>query len=363
MMQKPNYHSPVRIAILVFSFILAVVAGGLGALFMIGVKESEEPVEMRPLLFDDRTTQTVPREQNFADLYQRVRPSILVVTRARQSGNDGTGLERVVLQSDIVSPALAITTDGWVVLPMLPVGSKFRGFDYRGTALSVGTIIKEPSLGIAFTKMSGSDLHAAAFSASDSTRPALGFLVTEMRVSHLPLSAKTYRSPLTSRDVVRSSDVLEKRLNPDDVGGEAGFPVVDTQGAVIGITAEKGIIPISAVKDALARILRSGSARGPSLGLHYIDLAHTIGLHDPSSGSIAQPTGARLVSEAKTILLPTSKGIERLKAGDRILSVNDESIDANRSLSELIAQYQPKESVVLKVEHGRDVRDITVQLQ
>lgn len=351
-----------RVAILVFSFILAVVAGGIGALFMTGMKESEELVEMRPLLFDDRTTPTVPREQDFADLYQRVRPSILVVTRARQTGGDASGLERVVLQSDIVSPAVAITTDGWAVLPKVPTGSKLRGFDYRGTALSVGTIIKEPSLGIAFAKMSGSDLHAAAFSTSDSTRPALGFLVTETRVSHLPLSAKMYPAPLTSRDVVRSSDELAKRLNPDDVSREAGFPVVDTQGAVIGITAEKGIIPISAVKDALARILRSGSARGPSLGLQYIDLAHTIGLHD-SSGSIAPPTGARLVSESKTILLPTSKGIERLKDGDRILSVNDESIDGNRSLSELIAQYKPKESVVLKVEHGRDVRDITVQLQ
>lgn len=362
-MPHSTHHSPIRVAILVFSFVLAVIAGGLGSIFMIGIKESEEVAEMRPPLFDDRTTRTQERERDFTDLYERVRPSILLMARTHATRSDTQGIERVVVQGDIVSPALAMTTDGWVVLPQFPAGMKLRGFDYRGNSLRVGTVIKESSLGIAFAKMSGSDLHAAAFSAMDSSRPSLGFLVTEMRVSHLPLSAKMYPAPLTSRDVIRSSDVLEKRLNPDDVSREPGFPVVDAQGAIIGITTERGIIPVSAIKDALARIVRSGSARGPSLGVHYIDLAHTVGAQDPSSGSRGSPTGARLVSSSKTILVPTPKGTARLKDGDRILSVNDESIDSNRSLSELIAQYKPKDTVTLKVEYGGSVRDITVQLQ
>lgn len=322
--------------------------------------------EQRISSVDLRPPSPAPAEMALGDIESRVRPSIVTLVKDLKviSAGEQQWSNRVVDTPSITSYAIALTADGWIVAPREVVGiaaTRLAVLDFHGRRSVIEKVISDPALGITFIKIAASDLLSASFSSADTHGPVLGYRVTPRNIEVLAISSKTYPPIQLSADAIRSSDRLEKRINTDSSLEGAGLPVVDGQGALLGMTLERGVMPISYIEDAFTRILRTGSLDRPTLKLFYIDGYHTILQHlegVKGDGDI----GTRLISEAKVILVPTSSGVGRLQHWDRIVSVNDELIDGNRSFSELVQGYQKGDVLRVAYQRGTEMGEIKIKL-
>lgn len=154
-------------------------------------------------------------------------------------------------------------------------------------------------------------------------------------------------------------------INP----GNSGGPLVDLSGNVIGInTAIAGnaqnigfSIPINEVKGLIKSVETTGQIKQAYLGVSYVpitnDYAYTYNL-PVTSGAYVAPSNA---GGNGGVIADGPAANAGLKEKDIITKVNDQSINAQNSLSTLINQYQPGDNVTLTI--LRDGKTMTLKVK
>ncbi len=175
-------------------------------------------------------------------------------------------------------------------------------------------------------------------------------------------SLTAYSSDFSSSENLTDMIQTDAAIN----AGNSGGPLVNAAGEVIGINTATssdadGIgfaIPISSVKGMLKNIIENKSTKRAYLGVYYINLTPDIA----KTYNLPVTTGAYLSSSSQNSAIveggPAAKA--GLKDKDIITKINGVSVGKAGSVSTLIGEYAPGDTVQLTV--LRDGKEHTINL-
>ncbi|MBI4434454.1 serine protease [Candidatus Uhrbacteria bacterium] len=255
---------------------------------------------------------------------------------------------------------VALTSDGWVVtvrssLPLRPT--------IRPVAVTADRKIRridriafDPISDLAFVHIP--DLQAAVLPLRSRTGMSIGATLFAPTPDGglIPLTLRT----IVARDTmgtVRSSDRWGSTIAlhaPSDT--PPGTPVVDADGAMVGITTD-GIhaLPIDAVTSALPPLFADGIVSRNVLGITYRD-ASEFGFSERESTD-----GVVIVRDGRVpAIRSTSPLVSRMSEGDVLLAIGDDPLTARRLLPELLQEYPIGASVTIRARHER--REVTIEV-
>ncbi len=152
--------------------------------------------------------------------------------------------------------------------------------------------------------------------------------------------------------------------------GNSGGPLVNLNGQVIAMnTAVAGnaqnigfAIPINDIKGLIDQVLANGKFSMPYLGVRYIpltaDVANEFGVKVQSGAFIAPSSD----SNSPSVIPGSPAESAGLKVNDVITSVNGVSVDQGHSLTSLLDQYKPGDTITLSVNNGNGQKTVKITL-
>ncbi len=174
---------------------------------------------------------------------------------------------------------------------------------------------------------------------------------------------------LTATDSTGSvSEELSDMIQTDAAinSGNSGGPLVNAAGEVIGInTATSGTaenmgfaIPISSVKGMLKQLMETGKASRAYVGVYGVDITADVA----KEYNLPVSAGAYLYNTSKysSVIKDSPADKAGLKDKDIVTAVNGAKIGTAGSLSSLIGEYKPGDTVQLTV--IRDGKEIAVNV-
>ena len=243
---------------------------------------------------------------------------------------------------------------------------------------NVEVAAKDPLNDLAYLKIKGvSDLKPAELGDSKTLKIGQGVVAIGNALGQYQGTVTSGIISGVNRTVTASSgrsssrtETLSDMIQTDAAinSGNSGGPLVNAKGQVIGINTAvasdaNGIgfaIPISAAKGMLKSLTSSGKASRSVLGIKYISINPALAkennlsekygawIHDRRSGQSVQSGGAA-----------DKAGI---KDGDIITAVNGVKIGSAGSVSSLISEYSPGETVKLTINRNGRTLDVNASL-
>ncbi len=156
-------------------------------------------------------------------------------------------------------------------------------------------------------------------------------------------------------------------INP----GNSGGPLLDASGKVIGINVAVAqgaqnigfALPINQVQRIISQVQKTGKITVPFLGVRYVYINSDIA----KSNGIGIDHGALILRGDNRTDLAVVPGSPADKASlvenDVILAVNGKTVDATHPLNDLLADFNPGDTVTLSIWHKGATQDIPVKLE
>ncbi|MDP3771259.1 MAG: S1C family serine protease [bacterium] len=255
---------------------------------------------------------------------------------------------------------VALTSDGWVVtvrsaLPtrvaarpvVITSDRKIRGVD---------RIAFDPISDLAFVHVPTIAASVLPLRPRDGLPIGTALFVPTADGGLVPVTLRT----LTARadtDAVRSSDRLVAAIALDaNIDVPIGTPVVDAEGAMVGITMGGDLVlPVDAITSALPSLFANGAVTRNVLGVSFRETSE-FG-YDPQRVA----DGIVLSRDGRTPAVSSSSPLRnRLAEGDALLAIGDDPLTARRTLPELLQEYPLGASVPIRARHGD--RDIVLSI-
>lgn len=329
----------------------ALLGGAGGAGIMYGLNETAIEQGSSPTTSPEVRTIASSDSVNWVDIAQNVKPSVVAIDTQSTSGSGaGSG---VVLSED----GYVLTNDHVVA-----GAENIQVTSASGQIVTAKIVGTDTSTDLAVLKLDTvpSDIVPASFGRSDNLivgEPVvavgnplgLSQTVTTGIISALDRPVVTSGEDSTSA-VVTNAIQIDAAINP----GNSGGPLFNSSGEVIGINS------------SIASLSASEGGQAGSIGLGFaipIDLAHRVAQDIIDNGSVEHAfvgvttTSKVVTADGKTQIgamvsevVPGSPADQAgIKPGDAIVSINDDRIVSNTSLTGFVRQYAPGDEVTLEV--------------
>jgi serine protease Do len=244
------------------------------------------------------------------------------------------------------------------------------GREFPGTVYGIDTLTD-----LAIVKLDATDLPAAPIGSSSDLEPGqlaiaignpLGYenTVTTGVVSGLGRQITASDATQTSAETLNNLIQTDAAINP----GNSGGPLVNSAGQVIGVntavsTTAQGVgfaIPIDVARPIMQQALDGHPLMRPWIGVYYVAI-------DPALAAdqdLPVDYGALIArTDGGEAIFPGSPAAAAgLQAGDIIVAINGEQIDAATELSMLILPHAPGDTITLRVLRDNSVREVEVTL-
>lgn len=357
-----------RVGLLIAVFVIALFGGVAGAWIM---NHFSDPLTVLPSTQNDGNVLRSQSEQDISQVVTKVAPSVVSIstnvqnTRGKVVGQGaGTGI--------IVSKDGYVMTNHHVIDGASTVSITTSAGDIYDNVKVIGS---DPLNDVAFLKIAGvKDLPAASL--GDSSTLKIG-----QSVVAIGNSLGEYKNTVTSgivsglnRPVTASSGdgnstesltgliQTDAAINP----GNSGGPLVNSAGQVIGINTAvasdaQGIgfaIPINATKGVLASVVENGKVERAYIGVRYVDITPALA----KEKNLPVKEGALVSGDNSTSAVVADGPADKagLKDGDIITKINDSPVGGEGSITALIGQYKPGDTV--QITYLRDGKEQTTKL-
>lgn len=360
-----NYFRVASFVLLCFS--LAFVGGWLGANVGLGANTvSTSPTRMA----NDGNLVVSKEEADIAALAENVSPSVVSIV---SSGATFTGSYQAAGTGMIVSK------DGYVLTNKHVVGTarSVQVVTSSGSTYEDAEVVGvDPLNDVAFIKIPNvRDLPAVQLGDSKTVRVG-------QQVVAIGNALGQYQNSVTSGIIsglgrpVRAGDeqgqnveTLSDLLQTDTAinSGNSGGPLLNLQGQVIGINTAIAAdaqnigfaIPIGAVKGMLAGLIETGEVERAIMGVQYLTITPEI----KNEFDLSVESGDYVYAERGAAVRAGGPAAEAgIQDKDILQKVNGEPITAGKSISTLIGEYKPGDTVSITLLRGGKSLDVKVTL-
>jgi serine protease Do len=243
-----------------------------------------------------------------------------------------------------------------------------------GKKYDAQVLSRDPNNDIALVKIKASNLPTVKL--GDSTNLQIG-----QSVVAIGNALGEYRNTVTSGIVsgisrtitaggLSGSEQLEGVIQTDAAinPGNSGGPLLDLGGSVIGVNTAidqqaQGVgfaIPINDIKHDIDSYNKNGQIIKPFLGVRYRLIDQTV----QDENKLPSDHGAWVTGDNGQPAVVAGSAADKagIKNGDIITQVDNQSVDANHSLAWILKNYNPGDTVHMKLLSNGQTKDITVIL-
>ncbi len=351
---------------------MALVVSGVSATFAyLGYEKASTPITFLSSGTDGNSANFV--EGSVADIVDKVSTSVVsIVTSVKTTSFFGS------YDSEAAGTGIIVSSDGYILTNkhVIDGATKISVVLDDGTTFEGVEIVEvDPLNDVAFLKIHDiSDLKAATLGDSKTIHVgqqviAIGNALGQYQNTVTSgIISGTGRS-LTATDSTGSmSEQLSDMIQTDAAinSGNSGGPLVNAAGEVIGINTATSTsaenmgfaIPISSVKGMLAQLVEKGEASRAYVGVYGIEITPELA----KKYGLPVNSGAYLYNSAmySAVVADSPATKAGLKDKDIITAVNGVKIGEAGSLSSLVGEYKPGDTVQLTV--VREGKEIAVNV-
>lgn len=302
-------------------------------------------------------------EGSIADIADKVSESVVSIVTSTNI-TDFFGQNR---SSSAAGTGIIVTKDGYILTNKHVINGASEVsviLDDGTTYEDVKVVAVDPLNDVAFLKIEDvSDLTPATLGDSKTIHVgqqviAIGNALGEYQNTVTAgIISGTGRSVTASDGTGRQSETLSDMIQTDAAinSGNSGGPLVNAAGEVIGINTATSTsaenmgfaIPISSAKGMLNQLIENGKAERTYLGVYTVEITPEAA----KAYNLPVNSGAYIYSSsAYTAVTKDSPAAKAgLKDKDIITSVNGAKVGSDGSLSSLIGEYKPGDTVQLAV--------------
>lgn len=367
------------IFLLVFS-LFAGALGGVGGLVLLA--NQDQSLLERIGIADEVSIPTVEKKEIVVEessavieAVEKVRPSVVsIIAKERVRnlfGDVGTQISG--------GSGFIITSDGHIVTNKHVVSNEsfsYEAYLSDGTKYDAEVVTRDPSNDLAILKIEADNLPVVEIGSSDELKVgqsviAVGNALGEFQntVTYGVVSAKNRN--LNAQGLAGDRTSFEGLIQVDAAinQGNSGGPLANLDGQIVGVNVAKAqmaenigfAIPSSVLRTAIESLNRYGKIVRPLLGVRY--LAVTPELAEKNNLSVK--TGAIIYSgslEQPAVIADTPADNAGLKERDIITKINDKKVSSEQSLSILLQQYAPGDTIKITYVRDEDEREVEVKL-
>ncbi len=355
---KPKTSSNAAIAISVAALLL----GATGLAFgLVAFDKASTPITFLSSGSDGNSANFT--EGSIADIADKVSESVVSIVTSTNI-TDFFGQNR---SASAAGTGIIVTKDGYILTNKHVINGASEVsviLDNGTTYEDVKVVAVDPLNDVAFLKINDvSDLTPATLGDSKTIHVgqqviAIGNALGEYQNTVTSgIVSGTSRSVTASDGSGRQSETLSDMIQTDAAinSGNSGGPLVNAAGEVIGIntatsaTAENMgfAIPISSAKGMLNQLIENGKAERTYLGVYSVEITPEAA----KAYNLPVTSGAYIYSSsAYTAVAKDSPAAKAgLKDKDIVTSINGAKVGSAGSLSSLIGEYKPGDTVQLTV--------------
>lgn len=354
--------------------VIALATAGTGlALSIINLTAEDAPITFN---YDNDGNTIEFTDGSIADVANKVAPGVVsIITETRTTGWFGQSSTQTSAGTGMI-----VTEDGYVLTNkhVIDGARKIKVVLDDGTSYDdVELVGTDPLNDVAYLKINdASGLATVTLGNSKTLTPgqqviaignALGQYhntITAGIISGVGRSLTAYSNDLSSSENLSDMIQTDAAIN----AGNSGGPLVNAAGEVIGINTATssdadGIgfaIPISSVKGMLKNITEHGSAKRAYAGVRYVNITPDLAV----TYDLPVSAGAYLFTDNKESAIVAGGPGEKagLKDGDIITKINGIPVGSAGSVSSLIGEYMPGDSVQLTVLRNNKEQAINLTL-
>lgn len=325
----------------------------------------------KELIIRDPRKVVVEQDLRVSQLTGEIQPSVLSIFKKRKISK--LMLDNIYSPNDYLGQSVALTSDGWLMAIGTTIDRPRAELSvyYNNKAYDVEKIVVDAKTNIAFLKINVQNLPVIKL--SDVQKATLGqqLFIFNTYWNQLYLANivdKNFSLTDDKYDFVSSSESLTKKilLNKNFSADMAGTVVFNLQGEVLGflIGGADGysqVVPVNYISPILNQVLKGEAIARPYLGINYINLAKTFNLQDSAN---PQTKGIMIWPNRSGVAINTDSPLaEKLLTGDVILSLENQTLDADNELSLLLLSYKTGQEVRLKYLRDGKEAEISVILK
>ncbi len=309
---------------------------------------------------NDGNLTVTPAEQTISSIVEKVSPSVVSIVTTLQS-------DRMGYQEQAAGTGMIVSSDGYVMTNNHVISGSTNvtvvtssGKTYK----DVKVLGKDPLNDVAFLKIPNvSGLPTVEIGDSKTVR-------TGQSVIAIGNALGQYQNTVTSgiisglgRPVVASdgqngsdSESLSDLLQTDAAinSGNSGGPLLNMKGQVIGINTAVAqdaqsigfAIPIGATKGILKHLIQTGKVERAVVGLQYVSITPEV--QNQYNLSVTQGDYVTATS-GQAIKVDSPAAAAGIQDKDIITKVNDVTVGPGKSVSTLVGEFQPGDTVKLTI--------------
>jgi hypothetical protein len=317
------------------------------------------------LIIQDAKKVVVNQDVKVGETISSIRPSLVGVFKSLAASSQDSDTKYYKLDEPLLV-GLAVTADGWIAISA-PAEFK-KNFNVKNyVAITSDRKVYKIDKISDFDNLPGDLIFFHLEAASNLTvkkivtRTDISLGQTVLAINDFSNVLLTSLSSFKKTPTVLSSDSLNTRFTlagtpEDQFKNSFVFNLAGDLVAIIG--EDKEIVPAFSYNSYWQSFFKTGSASQPVLGVNYLDLSATKSL------SLNLEKGAWLhSSETLPAVVKNSPAASAgLLEGDVITWVNNQALDASNDLADIIASYNPGDSITLTYIRAGAEKEVVLKL-
>lgn len=364
--------------LILLSFFFGILGGVFASRILMPFLVSKFKKEEVPIIKEQLQTLKVQEDSAVIEAVEKVGPSVVSIF-----------LEKDILdffgnttKEKSAGTGFILTSDGYILTNKHVVSQKeaiYTVITYDGKSYKGKVIAYDPFNDIAVLKIAGENLKPVEIGSTSDLKIgqrviAIGNALGEFQNTVTIGVVSARGRAVTAGDIFSGTVILENLIQTDAAinPGNSGGPLVNLAGQVVGINTAMAeaenigfAISIEVIKpldNFIKNLKEKGKIVRPMIGIYYLPITKELAAIE----NLPVTEGAWVYSGKRGVAAVIPKGPADkagIEEGDIIVAINNEKIQKDKSLTTIIQQYQPQNTIEVQIMRGSKEIKLKVTLE